>query len=265
VNIIQHSERQKPSDAAVKSADGVLDVLGHLGHAQRPMPLAENAHETAFPKSSTFALPPSLLARGQVARDETERYALAEPFGRKASDRPGSVPRQVAPPVVQALVVQSQKTENLGVMRGATVRMLLQMPSPQGVRYEPRAVDCPACCIAMGRILLAYAPPRSLDACLAAPLAKLTPVTRTDPKFIRRSITTARGEDNAEIGGEHAEGGAGAAAPVFERAVHAIAALTTAGLAESWSRYSAAFTPALIEAARDLTRRIEELPPAGRN
>jgi len=268
VNNIQQAERQEPSNAVVKSADRVLDLLEHLGCAQRPMSLAEITQELGFPKSSTFALLRTLQARGYVARDETERYALAEPFGRKAGDWLGGVPRQtaaLAQPVVQALVAETQETVNLGMMRGATIRMLLQVPSPQDIRYEPRAVDCPAYCTAMGRILLAFASPRSVDACLAAPLAKLTPATQTDPNVIRSRIAAARDQGYAEIDGEYAEGGAGAAAPVFDRAGRAIAALNIASLTDRWSRHSAAFIPALVEAARDLTRRIEGQPPTGRN
>jgi len=257
------------SAEVVKSADRVLDLLELLGCAARPLTLAEITQELNIPKSSALALLRTLSARGYAARDESDRYALSPPFGRESGDWLGGLPRQVlaaAQPVMLALVEQTRETVNLGVMRaGFMVRPLLQIPSPQEIRYEPRAVDCPAHCTAMGRILLAYASAESVARCLAPPLARLTPTTETDAARIRARIAEARVQGYAEIDGEFAEGGAGVAAPVFDRAGQAVAALNLASLTERWQRHRRNFIAAVTEAAATVTRRIGGRAPEQRN
>ncbi|MDJ0387952.1 IclR family transcriptional regulator [Roseomonas sp. E05] len=253
----------------VKSADRVLDLLELLGCAPRPLTLAEITQDLGIPKSSALALLRTLAARGYAARDESDRYALAPPFGREAGDWLGGLPRQVlatAQPVMLALVEQTRETVNLGVMRdGFMVRPLLQVPSPQEIRYEPRAVDCPAYCTAMGRILLAHAPAENLRRCLAPPLARLTPFTETDPARLRVQIAAALAQGYAEIDSEYAEGGAGVAAPVFDRAGQAVAALNLASLTERWQRHRQDFIAAVTGAAATVTRRIGGRAPEQRN
>jgi len=271
----QHSHMETvfspPTKSAevVKSADRVLDLLELLGCAPRPLTLAEITQDLSIPKSSALALLRTLAARGYAARDESDRYALAPPFGRESGDWLGGLPRQVlaaAQPVMLALVEQTRETVNLGVMReGFMVRPLLQIPSPQEIRYEPRAVDCPAHCTAMGRILLAHAPAEEIERCLTLPPRRLTAATETDPARIRVQITEARAQGYAEINGEFAEGGAGVAAPVFDRAGQAIAALNIASLTERWQRHRQDFIAAVTEAAATVTRRIGGRAPEQRN
>ena len=152
---IQNAQPATPD--VVKSADRVLDLLELLGCATRPLGLAEVTHELGIPKSSALGLLRTLAARGYVARDEAERYLLAHPFGLEEGDWLGGLPRQVAAlgrPVIETLVARTGETGNLGAMvTGFRVRPLIQVASPREIRYEPRAVECPAYCTAMGRVL----------------------------------------------------------------------------------------------------------------
>lgn len=248
------------SNAGVKSAERVLDILELLGRSSRAYGLSEVAQELGIPKSSALALLRTLASRGYVARDDYDRYALAQPFGQEEGDWLGGLPRQVlaiSRPVVQDLVQRTQETVNLGVMlSGFMVRPLLQVPSPREIRYEPKAVDCPAFCTAMGRILLAFAPKRDLDLCLAMPLPRLTTATVTDPARIRELVSEARRCGYAAIESEYAEGGAGVAAPIFERHGRAIAALNLASLTDRWRHQRDGLTQAVIRAAATITLRL---------
>ncbi|MBN8890584.1 MAG: hypothetical protein BGP12_20560 [Rhodospirillales bacterium 70-18] len=250
----------------VKSADRVLDLLELLGCATRPLGLAEVTDELGIPKSSALGLLRTLAARGYVERDAEDRYRLAHPFGREEGDWLGGLPRQVAAvgrPVIEALVARTGETVNLGAMvSGFMVRPLVQVASPQEIRYEPRAVDCPAYCTAMGRMLLAYMSTESVDLCLALPLRALTAATRTDPAAIRAQIALARRQGYAEIDGEFAEGGSGVAAPVFDRTGRAVAALNLASLTERWQRHRLDFIAAVTGAAAAVTARLGGRPPA---
>jgi DNA-binding IclR family transcriptional regulator len=258
-----------PSTAVVKSADRVLDMLEMLGCAARPLALFEVAQELGIPKSSALALLRTLAARGYVLRDEHDRYALAHPFGREEGDWLGGMPRQVAAvarPVVELLVARTRETVNLGAMvSGFMVRRLVQIPSPQEIRYEPTGEDCPAFCTAMGRVLLAHGAPEALDLCLALPRPRLTPVTETDPARIRALVAKAREDGFAEIEGEFAEEGSGVAAAVFDRTGRAVAALNLATLAARYGRHRDDFIAAVTEAADTITTRLGGRPAARRS
>jgi DNA-binding IclR family transcriptional regulator len=253
--------------AGVKSAERVLDILELLGRSSRTLGLSELAQELAIPKSSALALLRTLSARGYVARDDYDRYALTHPFGQEDGEWLGGLPRQVlaiSRPVVEELVAHTRETVNLGVMAaGFMVRPLLQVPSPQEIRYEPRAVDCPAFCTAMGRILLAHAPRQELDLCLAMPLPRVTASTVTDPARIRRLVAEARRRGFAVIESEYADGGSGVAAPIFERHGRAIAALNLASLTERWRSQRQSLTRAVVQAAATITARLGGRGPEG--
>jgi len=255
---IQNAQPATPD--VVKSADRVLDLLELLGCATRPLGLAEVTHELGIPKSSALGLLRTLAARGYVARDEAERYLLAHPFGLEEGDWLGGLPRQVAAlgrPVIETLVARTGETGNLGAMvTGFRVRPLIQVASPREIRYEPRAVECPAYCTAMGRVLLAHLPPETVDLCLALPLRALTAATRTDPADIRAQIALARRQGYAEIDGEFADGGSGVAAPVFDRTGRAVATVNLASLTERWQRHRLDYIAAVLEAAALLTRKL---------
>lgn len=239
-------------------------MLEALGCVTRPLALFEIAQELSIPKSSALALLRTLVARGYVLRDEHDRYALAQPFGREEGDWLGGMPRQVAAvarPVIDLLVERTRETVNLGAMVGGfMIRRLVQVPSPQEIRYEPAGEDCPAYYTAMGRVLLAHAAPETLDLCLALPRARLTPRTETDPQRIRALLARARAEGFAEIEGEFAEEGSGVAAAVFDRTERAVAALNLATLTARYERHRADFIAAVTEAADTITTRLGGKP-----
>lgn len=256
---IASNSRQAGSDV-VKSADRILDLLELLGCASGALSLAEVSQALAIPKSSALGLLRTLAARGYAERDEADGYRLAEPFGAEPGDWIGGMKRRVAMvarPVIEALVEQTGETVNLGAMvPGFMVRPLVQVASPQEVRYEPRQVQCPAYCTAMGRVLLAHSNAETVSACLAAPLARLTPATETDPAAIRRLIEQARAQGYAEIDGEFAVGGSGVAAPVFDGAGRVVAALNLASLTERWQRQRRGWIVAVTEAAAEISQRL---------
>lgn len=251
----------------VKSADRVLDLLELLGCTTRKLGLAEVTAELGIPKSSALGLLRTLVARGYVAGDAAEGYALAHPFGVEEGDWLGGLPRRVATlgrPVVEELVARTGETVNLGAMlTGFRVRPLIQQASPRDVRYDPRGVDAPAYCTAMGRALLAHLPQECVDLCLALPLRAVTRATCTDPAVIRAQIALARRQGYAEIENEFVDGAGGVAAPVFDRDGRAVATVNLATLTERWHRHRLDYIAAVLEAAAALSRKLRGPGTAG--
>lgn len=160
-------------------------------------------------------------------------------------------------PIVEALVAETGETINLGAMlRGFRVRPLIQLASPRDVRYDPRGIDCPAYCSAMGRALLAFLPEECVDQCLAQPLRPVTAWTLTDPALLRARIALARQQGYAEIENEFTPGASGVAAPVFDRDGRAVATINLATLNERWRRHRLAYIPAVVVAAAALSLKL---------
>jgi DNA-binding IclR family transcriptional regulator len=251
---------QATAPEVVKSADRVLDLLELLGSTSRALSLAEVTAELDIPKSSALGLLRTLVARGYVARDAAECYALAQPFGLEEGDWLGGLPRRVAilgRPIVETLVAATGETVNLGAMlTGFRVRPLAQVASPHALRYEPRGVDAPAFCTAMGRVLLAFQPPETVNLCLALPRRPVTPATRTDPAAIREQIALAHRQGYAEIVDEFVDGASGVAAAVFGRDGRAVATVNLATLTARWQAHRLDYIPAVVAAAAELTRRL---------
>jgi DNA-binding IclR family transcriptional regulator len=255
-----------PVNDSVKSAERVLTLLEALGAAARPLGLAELSQDLGIPKSSMLALLRTLTQRGYAERTEADRYVLASPFGQYEGDWLGGFQRRLviaAQPEIARLVDTTRETVNLGVVgrgmlgRQGVVRRVFQISSPQEVRYEPSADECPAYCTAMGRMLMAHLPEDEVETYLSTgAFPKLTRVTETRPAVLRRLVKDARLRGFAEIDGEFAEGGSGAAAPVFNHAGGIAAALNLATLTDRWHRHRADFIPALVAAADAITQRL---------
>ena len=154
----------------VKSAVRVLELIEYLAGCAEPVTLKEITQELGYPKSSTHALAQTLVARGYVIQDATERYVLVH------ASRHGSAVRaqearllSAAHPVMEELRERSGETVVISVRTSrGEVKRLAKCVSRQVVRYD---VDLDAAnesyCTATGRVLLAYWDSASVEAYLA--------------------------------------------------------------------------------------------------
>ncbi|MFC7556101.1 IclR family transcriptional regulator [Pseudoroseomonas wenyumeiae] len=204
----------------VRSAARVLDLLEHLASRGEGASLSELATALALPKSSTLMLLRTLTARGYVTRDTADRYALNELFRQHGFGWGGQHQARLlahARPIMEQLCEEVGETVLLGVAESDGVRSLCKVVSQQMLRYDfDIATRSPFYCTAMGRVLMAFAPPDEAEAMLGAvPRTQQTPSTVTDLAALHRIVARVREEKIAIVEEEWVLGGTGVAVPVF--------------------------------------------------
>ena len=135
--------------------------------------------------------------------------------------------RNVAKPIVDALVRDTGETCSIGVLDHADVVYVLRAEARRIIRIDLNVGSrLPAYLNSMGRVLLAALPDRQLDAYLAAlkPIA-MTKKTITDKQALRKRIVAIRRTGWCYIDGEVEESIAGLATPIRDRDGNTIAAL----------------------------------------
>lgn len=245
--------------AGVKSATRVLDILEWLAMNPEPAGLQQVVNHFGYPKSSTLALMTTLLERGYVDRDPRDRYRLRDALRTRWAAGDAGQLLVAAHPAMAALQRAVRETINLGVMNAdRQVQVLAKLASPDELRYEADSTQPrPAYCTAMGRILLAFAPPGALDRYLrAAPFPRITPATVTGERALRKLVRQARAEGLAIVLEEFAIGGCGAAAPIFDARGQVAGALNVATVTPRFEARRALILRELKRHAVAISRRL---------
>ena len=255
----------EPGGSGVKSALRVLDILEWLAARAEPVSLHGVALHFGFPKSSTLALLATLVERGYVERDATDRYRLREALrARWAADPHGRLLVAAHAPMAE-LRASIHETVILGVLTpDCTVEVLTKLVSHDEVRYDAdSSKPRPAYCTAMGRILLAHAPRPLVESYLQqAPFARLTPSTLTSASALRRRIAKVRRERVEVVLEEFSPGGSGAAVPVFDEHQRVVAALNVATVTSRFEARRESILEALRRTASLISERLGQPTPA---
>lgn len=224
----------------VKSADRVLDMLELLSMSEAPMRFSEIALAMDVPKSSAHGLLNTLLKRGYVERDSSDRYALVGAFRDGFSWIGGfeALLRRQAMPIMTEARDQCGETLFLCVANeNHDVRQICKVVSTHPIRYDSDSGRvAPAYASVMGRVLLAFAPAEDVDAYFrSAELAPLTDKTLTDEADIRAVLARIRERGYGTIEEEYAIGGCGVAAPVRDRSGAVVAVLDIATVSQRYA------------------------------
>ena len=244
----------------VKSAARVLEMMEYLAGCSEPVMLKDISRELGFPKSSAHALAQTLVSRGYVIQDATERYVLVH------GSRHGSALRarearllSAAHPVMERLRESSGETVIIGVRTGrGEVRRLAKCVSRQVVRYDVE-LDAPSesYCTATGRILLAYWDEASVEAYLARKqMVAYSPTTVTDVADLRTILSEVRSQGFAVNDQEYVTGSTGIAAPVRDREGAVVAALNIGTLTSRFRERRDEIVAAVMSSAADISHRL---------
>jgi IclR family transcriptional regulator, pca regulon regulatory protein len=244
----------------VKSAVRVLELIEYLAGCAEPVTLKEITQELGYPKSSTHALAQTLVARGYVIQDATERYVLVH------ASRHGSAVRaqearllSAAHPVMEELRERSGETVIVSVRTSrGEVKRLAKCVSRQVVRYDVD-LDAPneSYCTATGRVLLAYWDSASVDAYLARKsIVAYTAATVTDLNVLRRILAEVRRQGFAINDQEYVQDSVGIAAPIRDRDGNVVAALNLGTLTARFKTRREEFIAAVKDCALKISRRI---------
>ncbi|MDR2056413.1 MAG: helix-turn-helix domain-containing protein [Desulfovibrio sp.] len=163
---------------------------------------------------------------------------------------------KIAAPLIVALVDEVQLTCTMSVLEGHDIVYLARRTASAPSVRLPLQVGSrvPAHCTASGRVLLCEKSPEELSAWLAAaPLAKVTALTETDPAALRRHIKKTRREGWCRVDNELAAGSCAIALPVRDCSGKIMAAISLSGMDHDL-RF-----PRVLDALRETANRIESV------
>ena len=210
-----------------------LDVLEALAQSESSRGVSDLAREVGLTRSNVHRTLQTLCAAGYVRQDEaTGEYECTMKIPKIAAAILGRVDmKRVAEPFMQALAAATQETVHLSVLDDTDVFYVHKIDSPQPVRaYSEISGRAPAYCVATGKALLAFQPNEALQG--LGLLVGHTPRTITSLEALRQELAQVRAQGFAINRGEWRETVGGLAAPIFDAAGRAVAAVGISGPTE---------------------------------
>ena len=251
------AESQAQTVASVERAADVLNAFTELDGATAGV--TELAQRLGFSKAVVYRILASLRAKGFVDLDERTRRCSLGP----ASLALGLTylqqidVRDAARSVLRELSDQTNETATLSIRRGE-MRMYVDQVTPQREVKMTVQLGHPYPLHAGGssKAFLAHLPDTRVDEYLAGPLEAVGKNTITDPVALRKDLDTIRRQGYASSFGERMDGAGSIAAPVFDHENGPIAVISVCGPVERFRDEVDEIAPVLLDATRDLSRRL---------
>ncbi|HSJ98493.1 MAG TPA: IclR family transcriptional regulator [Myxococcota bacterium] len=236
-----------------------LEVLEALAHSEASRGVSDLARALGLTKSNVHRTLQTLAAGGYVRKNAASgAYECTMKLPQLARAILGRVDlKHLAEPHLEALAAATRETVHLSVLEDRDVFYLHKIDSPQPVRaYSEVSGRAPAHCVATGKALLAFQDEallrrfgRSLDAYTPRTLASLAALREELGQVRRQGYAVNRGEWRESVGG--------LAAPVFDGARRAVAAVGISGPVERLRpARMKALAPAVVRAARAISEAL---------
>ncbi len=241
--------------------DRAFALLYAFTPADPELSLAELCRRTGIAKPTAHRILADLSAWGLVERSGTA-YRLGMGLFELGARAPAQLSlREAAAPILADLAEATHQTVHLAVLRGTDVVYIQKLAGRSSPKVGSRLGGrMPAYCTGVGKALLAYGEPDTVQAVLDAGLARRTARTIVAPGLFRRELAAIRRRGYAEEHEESARGIACVAAPVLDGDGLAIAAVSITGWASRLStpRLAPAVRTAALGVARAIARGATE-------
>ncbi|MBE1603697.1 IclR family transcriptional regulator [Actinopolymorpha pittospori] len=243
--------RNDNSRSTVLRAFSILEVFTA---ADDQISLGELAERSGNPKSSTHRIVTDLVMAGALERGDSgyrlgvRMFELGHlvPLQRKL--------REVALPFLQDLHEVTHLATTLAVRDGTeTVYVEKLVSHDTNAPYSRVGSRMPLHCTALGKAILAFTDPESLEELLAGGLRPITDRTVLDPEQLRRELAAIRRSRIAYDSGESRRGRFCVAAPVFAGTT-LVGALSVSG--HAGAERTQRLGPAVMGTARALSRSL---------
>jgi DNA-binding IclR family transcriptional regulator len=190
-------------------------VLGAVAAASGPVGPAELSRATGLPKSTAFRLARELTALGAL-RGGRDGYRIGLRLFELGNRHYPADLRQALQPYLADLCRATGLIVQAGVLDGTDVVYLERyVPRGRGTIRATKQLRIPGNCAAAGKVLLAAAPARRLDAMLGPELPALTTESITSADRLREQLRRVRRDGYAGEVGEVEPGMASVAVPVL--------------------------------------------------
>jgi DNA-binding IclR family transcriptional regulator len=240
----------------------VFAILDCFSAEQPELTLAELATRTAIPKPTVHRLAKVLVDQRLLTRTDAgfalgiRLFELGELVGERRDLRDAALP------FLQELFELTHETIHLGVLDGNEVLYFVKivgykafaLPTRTGGRWPVHAS-------ALGKVLMAFGPANPRQLLASAALKPLTPYTIMDPQRLLRELAIVRRVGTAIESQEAVLGNACVAAPIFDSAGHAVAAVSVSG--PPLRLRPAQRAPIVRRSAAKITQRISGQLPEG--
>lgn len=225
------NEMHAAKQVAPKSVlERVFALLDCFTASEPELTLAELTARTGIPRSTVHRLAKILVDQRLLRRTNSgfslglRQFELGELVEERRKLRDASLPS------IQELFEQTHETVHLGVIDGTEVLYFFKIVGYHAFPLPTRAGGrWPLHSCALGKAMLAFAPPGTLHAALSAELRRLTPYTITQPQRLLNQLEAVRNTGAAFEFEESVLGNACVAAPIFNAAGQAVAAISVSG------------------------------------
>ena len=235
VKVISHPGRTRPSNLVqtLERASLILDILGQSPQGISIKDLSDRMH---LPKGTTHRLVSSLSYFGYVRQDQnTKNYFLGFKLVELGNKLLGQLDlRKEAELFLRNLAQRTKETVHLVILDGNEIVYLDKLetePHTGGLRMASRVGSRnPAHSCAVGKALMAYLPAEALARIVEEKgLPKRTGNTITDYNQLKEHMTLVRKQGYAVDDEENERGIRCVAAPIFNEAGKAVAAISVSG------------------------------------
>jgi DNA-binding IclR family transcriptional regulator len=218
--------------------------------------LTEIAQLAGLPISTAHRLTSELASWRLLERTADGRYRAGLPLRMMGSgDSCAPALRERAPCVLEDLARVTRCRVRLGVLQDLEVAYIEKQPGPRPVSSFVPAATLPVHATALGRALLAFAPPSIVEMTILRGLRAYTPHTVTAPDRLRRALAVVRVTRVAVTRFELEATTCGVAVPVFGPGGDVVAAIevTVPDLGRELQPVMASLTIAARSLSRELS------------
>ncbi|WP_406036483.1 IclR family transcriptional regulator [Micromonospora sp. NBC_00898] len=218
------------NEGEISAVGRVAALLNAFGSGEGTVRVAELTAATGLPKTTVHRLVREMIRCGLLEQDGARvRLGLRLFELGQLVPRPRSL-RDAARPYMSDLHEATRHTVNLAVMRDDHVVYVEIVYGRDGLRLPIRPGGSrPAHATGVGKAIMAFSPPATIDALLTAGLPRVSARTITAPGLMRKELERIRAAGVSYDREESAPGVVCAASPVFGPDGEVLAALSVAG------------------------------------
>jgi DNA-binding IclR family transcriptional regulator len=246
--------------STIQSVDRAANILKALASGPRRLGVSELSDRLGLPRPTVHGLLQTLHAHGFVEQDrDSDKYQLGPGLlhlGNSYLDLNELRARSIVH--AERLAARAQAAVRVGVLHGPVVIVVHHVFRPDATfQVLEVGAQLPAYASALGKAMLAYAPPALVDDLLAEPLPKLTRRTLA-PAALRRELNAIVERGVARERDEAVLGESSVAAAIFDHSSHAVGAIGVVGDTEAILPRGPArdVVPAVVDAARGVSREL---------
>jgi DNA-binding IclR family transcriptional regulator len=242
---------------AIERATDVLALFADSD--EQTLGVTEIATALGLSKAVVYRILSSFRAKGFVELDDgTRRYSLGERtlhLGLAYMNRL-DVPR-IARPQMERLSRETEETATLSLRTGWE-RVYIDQVTPERdvMMMVQLGLRVPLHAGASSKAFLAFLDPEEQQEYLSKPLDRMTKLTVTNNKALRKELGEIRDRGFAESFGERMEGAGSVAAPIFGHEGRPVAVISVCGPVERFRSEAEGAAKLLLEATGRLSRQL---------